>query len=119
MKSIKTLACIKSFRPKPLTEESHTALTKALRHFTLNNTHLVYKHQFDGQRYLEILEKMNRIGLLADRMDHHPEWTLQANSLTIGLSTHEIGGEVSFKDYVLGYWIEEILHEQGVEEQMV
>lgn len=58
-----------------------------------------------------MLSKMNRIGLLADEMDHHPEWTLQENSLTIGLSTHEIGGEVSMKDYLLGFWIEDILNE--------
>jgi pterin-4a-carbinolamine dehydratase len=39
-------------------------------------------------------------------MDHHPEWTLTGDSLTIGLSTHDIGGEVSLKDYILAYWIE-------------
>ncbi len=31
---------------------------------------------------------MNRIGLIADEMDHHPEWTLKGDSLNIGLSTH-------------------------------
>lgn len=119
MKAIKSLACIKSFRPKPLTDDSHKALSSSLRHFSLNNTHLVFKYQFEPAQYLDVLEKMNRIGILADRMDHHPEWTLQGNSLTIGLSTHEIGGEVSFKDYVLGHWIEQILHEPTLEQSMV
>jgi pterin-4a-carbinolamine dehydratase len=49
---------------------------------------------------------MNRIGKIADEMDHHPEWTLNATSLRIGLSTHEIGGKISIKDYILGFWIE-------------
>jgi 4a-hydroxytetrahydrobiopterin dehydratase len=62
---------------------------------------------------------MNRIGLIADEMDHHPEWTLNGDSLTIGLSTHEIGGEVSLKDYILGYWIEEILNEAPLEDKLI
>ena len=49
---------------------------------------------------------MNRIGLIADSMEHHPEWTLTQTALQIGLSTHDIGNEVSLKDYILGYWIE-------------
>ena len=61
---------------------------------------------------------MNRIGLIADEMDH-PEWTLKKSSLNIGLSTHEIGGEVSLKDYILGYWIEEILKEKNEEEELI
>ncbi len=72
----------------------------------MKNTHLIYHFKFSPNSYLGTLEKMNRIGLIADEMDHHPEWTLHGDSLTIGLSTHEIGGEVSLKDYILGYWIE-------------
>ena len=55
MKNIKSLACIKSFRPKPLTDESHQALAKSLKHFAFNNSHLVYKHEFDTKNYLDIL----------------------------------------------------------------
>lgn len=88
MKNIKSLACIKNFRPKPLTPETHAAMGKNLKQFTLQDTHLIYKHPFPPENYLHILSKMNRIGLIADNMDHHPEWTLQGSSLTIGLSTH-------------------------------
>lgn len=72
MKQIKTLACIKNFRPKPLTTDTHTAMGKTLKNFTLQDTHLIYKHQFPPHQYLDVLSKMNRIGLLADNMDHHP-----------------------------------------------
>lgn len=119
MKTIKSLACIKNFRPKPLTEDSHQALQKALKHFQLKDSHLIYHHHFPAPFYIQTLEKMNRIGLIADEMDHHPEWTLQPTTLKIGLSTHEIGGEVSLKDYILGYWIEEILNEKNMEEELI
>lgn len=88
MKNLKSLQCIKNYRPKPLTDASHQALGKNLKNFKLKDTHLVYKYSFPTDNYLKILSKMNRIGLLADEMDHHPEWTLQSDSLTIGLSTH-------------------------------
>lgn len=52
-------------------------------------------------------------------MDHHPQWTLNGDNLSIGLSTHEIGGEVSLKDYILGFWIEGILNEAGLQEQVI
>lgn len=119
MKHIANLAAIKAYRPKPLTQESHQALSKVLNKFVLKNTHLIYQHEFPANSYLNTLEKMNRIGLIADEMDHHPEWTLTGDKLSIGLSTHEIGGEVSWKDYVLAYWIEHILNSKTIEEEVV
>jgi pterin-4a-carbinolamine dehydratase len=63
-------------------------MQKILKNFTLNNTHLIYHYKFAANNYLQTLERMHRIGLIADEMDHHPEWTLNGNSLIIGLSTH-------------------------------
>jgi 4a-hydroxytetrahydrobiopterin dehydratase len=35
---------------------------------------------------------MARVALLAERMDHHPEWSNTYNKVTVALSTHEAGG---------------------------
>ena len=35
---------------------------------------------------------MNRIALLAEKMDHHPEWFNVYNRIDITLSTHDAGG---------------------------
>ncbi len=35
---------------------------------------------------------MSRVALLAEKHDHHPEWTNVYNRVTIVLSTHDAGG---------------------------
>lgn len=55
MKNIANLAMIKAFRPKPLTQESHEALSKILRSFKMKNTHLVYHFKFVPDSYLQTL----------------------------------------------------------------
>lgn len=43
---------------------------------------------------------MARVALLAERADHHPEWSNIGNRVTIGLSTHDAGG-LSVRDIAL------------------
>ncbi len=40
---------------------------------------------------------MSRVALLAEKMDHHPEWSNVYNKVVITLSTHDAGG-VTQKD---------------------
>ncbi len=35
---------------------------------------------------------MSRVALVAERMDHHPDWSNVYNRVTIELSTHDAGG---------------------------
>ncbi len=35
---------------------------------------------------------MNRVALLAEKMDHHPEWFNVYNKVDVTLSTHDAGG---------------------------
>ena len=48
---------------------------------------------------------MTRVALLAERMNHHPEWFNVYNKVTITLSTHDAGG-LTGKDVALAEAIE-------------
>ncbi len=48
---------------------------------------------------------MSRIALMAEKMDHHPEWSNVYNRVSITLSTHDAGG-LSERDVALARFID-------------
>ena len=50
---------------------------------------------------------MSQVALLAEKMDHHPEWFNVYNRVEIMLSTHDAGG-LSERDIKLAHAIDEI-----------
>lgn len=63
-------------------------------------------------------DKLARIRCVADNMNHHPVWTNKMCELDIHLTTHDIGDRVSLKDYILASWIEKVLRDKPLEEQL-
>ena len=49
---------------------------------------------------------MTRVALMADKMDHHPEWSNVYNRVEVLLTTHDAGG-VTDKDIALARFIDE------------
>lgn len=43
---------------------------------------------------------MSQVAILAERANHHPEWSNVYNKVIINLTTHEVGG-LSAKDFAL------------------
>ncbi|BAL24726.1 pterin-4-alpha-carbinolamine dehydratase [Azoarcus sp. KH32C] len=48
---------------------------------------------------------MTRVALMAEKMDHHPEWSNVYNRVDITLSTHDAGG-LSERDLALAQFID-------------
>lgn len=51
---------------------------------------------------------MNRVALIAEKLDHHPAWSNVYNRVTIGLSTHDVGG-ISEKDFEFAARVDRLL----------
>ena len=51
---------------------------------------------------------MTRVALMAEKMDHHPEWFNVYNRVDITLSTHDCGG-LSERDVKLAQFIDSIV----------
>jgi len=51
---------------------------------------------------------MVRVALLAEKRDHHPEWTNVYGRVVIELRTHDVGG-ISSKDLELAAAIDQLL----------
>jgi 4a-hydroxytetrahydrobiopterin dehydratase len=50
---------------------------------------------------------MTRVALMAERVDHHPEWTNVWNRVEITLSTHDAGG-LTERDVTLARFIDSV-----------
>ncbi len=67
--------------------------------WTEQNNKLYRKFTF--KTFSDTFAFMTRIALLAEKMDHHPEWKNTYNILEIWLSTHSAGDVVTEKDHKL------------------
>jgi len=47
---------------------------------------------FQFADFAEAFAFMTRVALLAEKMDHHPEWSNTFNKVVVTLSTHDAGG---------------------------
>lgn len=50
---------------------------------------------------------MSRVALLAERMDHHPEWSNVYNKVEVTLTTHDAGG-LSDKDVRMARFMDDL-----------
>jgi 4a-hydroxytetrahydrobiopterin dehydratase len=55
---------------------------------------------------------MTRVALLADKVDHHPEWSNVYNRVEVLLTTHDAGG-VTDKDVDMARFIDQAAAEAG------
>ena len=62
---------------------------------------------FKFKDFGEAFSFMTRIAIEAEKMDHHPEWSNVYNTVSITLSSHDIGG-VGKRDIILAKFIDSI-----------
>jgi len=76
--------------------------------WTEKNNQLIGIFEFDD--FSAAFGFMTRVALVAEKRDHHPEWTNMYNKVEIRLCTHDAGSVVTNRDRELAAIIESIYH---------
>lgn len=67
------------------------------------------KRTFTFKNFSEAFAFMSRVALLAEKADHHPNWTNVYNKVEIMLNTHSAGDVVTEKDRKLAAEIDKLV----------
>ncbi len=92
------------------TERAHALADLPLWRFDPARNALYRRLQF--RDFAEALGAMVQIGVMAEKTDHHPEWSNVYNTVEIWLTTHDANG-VSTRDLALAQAIDGCVR-QGV-----
>jgi 4a-hydroxytetrahydrobiopterin dehydratase len=74
-----------------LTEDERTVL-RSLDGWSLVDGRDAIQKTFGFKNFNEAFGWMSRVALLAERMNHHPEWFNVYSRVEVTLSTHDAGG---------------------------
>jgi 4a-hydroxytetrahydrobiopterin dehydratase len=66
------------------------------------------KKTFRFKDFQEAFAFMTRVAFLAEKYEHHPNWSNVYNTVTIELTTHDAGNVVTEKDHKLAAAIDAI-----------
>ncbi|MDH3710227.1 MAG: 4a-hydroxytetrahydrobiopterin dehydratase [Cyclobacteriaceae bacterium] len=64
---------------------------------------------FEFNNFVEAFGFMTKVAILAEKMDHHPNWSNVYHTVIIQLSTHDAGDIVTDKDRTLAAAIDELV----------
>lgn len=91
-----------------LTDEERGAALAELPHWRLADDGSGISRSLKFHNFVEAFGFMSRVALLAERADHHPEWSNVYNRVDIRLTTHDAGG-LSTRDIALAQAIDALL----------
>ena len=86
--------------PKKLEGPARQAGLKDLAHWQEAKGRDAITRKFEFANFSEAFAFMTRSALLAEKMDHHPEWFNVYNRVEVTLATHDAGG-VTDKDIAM------------------
>ena len=64
---------------------------------------------FEFKDFVEAFAFMSKVALIAEKMDHHPNWSNVYNKVEITLTTHDADNTVTEKDRKLAAAISDLL----------
>jgi 4a-hydroxytetrahydrobiopterin dehydratase len=88
-----------------LTHAEHARLAAELPAWSLVSGRDALRRSWKFRDFSHAWGFMSRVALLAEKADHHPEWSNVYNQVEIILSTHDAGG-LSARDIALAHAID-------------
>ncbi len=79
-------------RPKLLDAQARTAALASLAGWSLVPGRDAITKSFRFADFNAAFGFMTRVALIAEKMDHHPEWSNVWNKVDVTLATHDAGG---------------------------
>lgn len=73
--------------------------------------HNQLKRDLQFASFVEAFGFMSQVALVAEKMNHHPDWSNVYNKVSIRLSTHDAGDKVTDKDRKLAAEIDKIFRQ--------
>ena len=64
---------------------------------------------FEFKNFIEAFSFMTQVAIIAEKMDHHPNWSNVYNTVKIELSTHDAGDIVTDRDRKLAESIDSLV----------
>ena len=89
-----------------LSAQEKEELGFTLKHWQVTGDRL--KRQWQFKNFSEAFAFMTRVALLAETMQHHPNWSNVYSRVTIELTTHDLGG-LSDQDAAMAHSINALL----------
>ena len=65
--------------------------------------------KFVFKDFIEVMGFVNKLAILSEKNNHHPEIQITYNTVTIELTTHDLGNIISEKDHLLSSEIDKLL----------
>lgn len=91
-----------------LDEDERAAALDELGEWDYDETRDALTRAFVFADFVEAFGFMTRVAILAEKADHHPEWSNIYNRVDVLLTTHDAGG-LSVRDVALARAIEGLL----------
>jgi 4a-hydroxytetrahydrobiopterin dehydratase len=69
------------------------------------------KKEFTFKDFVHAFAFMTRVAFIAEKMNHHPDWSNVWNKVSVSLSTHDAGNIVTDRDRKLAEAIDKVFEE--------
>jgi len=93
---------------EPLSDEERADALDSLSDWDYEDGRDAITRRFLFADFSEAFAFMTRVALIAEKMDHHPEWSNVWNRVDVTLTTHDAGG-LSTRDVVMAEAIDALV----------